>query len=117
MSLLSLLSKMFGNKSQRDLKEISPIVAKINEMGPQMQALSLDELRANIDKVRAEIASAIAVDQEAINDLKVKVEELPFEERQPLWDEIDKHEKNILDILETELNEHLPVVFATMRET
>ncbi len=108
---------MFGNKSQRDLKEISPIVAKINEMGPQMQALSLDELRANIDKVRAEIASAIAVDQEAINDLKVKVEELPFEERQPLWDEIDKHEKNILDILETQLNEHLPVVFATMRET
>ena len=49
--------------------------------------------------------------------LKIKVETLPFDERQPLWDQIDHHEKNILDTLENKLNEHLPVVFAVMRET
>ncbi|MDE6322392.1 MAG: preprotein translocase subunit SecA, partial [Muribaculaceae bacterium] len=37
--------------------------------------------------------------------------------RQPLWDQIDKHEKNILDIIEDKLNDPLPTVFAAMRET
>lgn len=117
MSLVSLLGKMFGNKSQRDLKEIRPIVDNINRLGEQMKTLTVDQLRGNIDNVRAEIAAAVEEDQSAIDRLKAEVEELPFEERQPLWDQVDKHEKNILDILEDQLNKHLPVVFATMRET
>ncbi|MDE5657757.1 MAG: preprotein translocase subunit SecA, partial [Muribaculaceae bacterium] len=117
MSLTSILSKFFGNKSQRDLKEIQPIVDSINAMGPEMQALTVDQLRERIDLVRADIAAAIKDDEEAIARTKEEVDKLPFDERQPLWDEIDKHEKNILDTLEDKLNEHLPVVFAVMRET
>ena len=117
MSLTSILSKFFGNKSQRDLKEIQPIVDKINALGPEMQSLTVDQLRERIDLVRADIAAAIKADEEAIAQTKEQVDSLPFDERQPLWDEIDKHEKNIIDTLEDKLNEHLPVVFAVMRET
>ena len=117
MSLTSILSKFFGNKSQRDLKEIQPIVDTINAIGPTLKSLSEDELRARIDTVRSAIAASIKDDEDAIARLKEEVEALPFDERQPLWDDIDKHEKNIIDTLEEQLNEHLPEVFAVMRET
>ncbi len=117
MSLNSFLSKIFGNKSTRDLKEIQPIVDKVKALGPEMAALSNDQLRAAITSVRQDIKDAISADEQAIAEKKVKIEELPFDERQPLWDEIDKHEKNILDTIEEKLNYHLPTVFAAMRET
>ena len=117
MSFTSLLNKLFGNKSQRDLKEIKPIVDKINALGPAMKELSNDELRAKIAEVRQALADSIAEDQKAIDELKIKIEELPFEERQPLWDNIDKREKNILETLDNELDRHLPVVYAAIRET
>ena len=117
MSLTSFLSKIFGNKSQRDLKEIRPIVDSIIALGPEMKELSNDGLRDRITAVRADIKAAIAPDEQAIKDKKEEIETLPFDKRQPLWDEIDRHEKNIIDTLETKLNEHLPVVFAAMRET
>ena len=117
MSFIQLLTKVFGNKSQRDLKSIQPIVNKIKALGPEMEALSNDELRGRIDAVRADIAAATAEDHKQIEALKASVESLPYDERQPVWDKIDKHEKNILDTIEDKLNEHLPVVFATLRET
>ena len=117
MSLQSILGKLFGNKSQRDLKEIKPIVDKINALGPSLTDLTNDQLRDKINQVRADIANAIKADEDSAAEIRSRVEDLPFDQRQPLWDEIDKHEKNILDILEDQLNEHLPIVFATMRET
>ena len=53
MSLQSILTKLFGNKSTRDLKEIKPIVDKINAIGPTLHDLTNDELRGKIDTVRA----------------------------------------------------------------
>ena len=117
MSILSILNKLFGNKSQRDLKEIQPIVDQINALGPEMKALTNDELRQTITDIKQELSSSVSADTEAIAEIKGKIEDLPFEERQPLWDEIDKREKNILDTFETELNRVLPKVFAAMRET
>ncbi|MGM9862212.1 MAG: preprotein translocase subunit SecA, partial [Muribaculaceae bacterium] len=117
MSLINFVSKLFGNKSQRDLKAIMPIVELIKAKEPEMQKLSNDELRARIDAVRADIDAAVKPAQDRINEIKAKVEQIPFDERQPLWDEIDKLEKDILDTLEKKLDEHLPEVFATVRET
>ncbi|MDE7142565.1 MAG: preprotein translocase subunit SecA, partial [Muribaculaceae bacterium] len=117
MSLTSFLGKIFGNKSQRDLREIKPIVDKINALGPGLKELTNDQLRHKIDEVRAEIAAATKADEDAIAEIRGRVEDLPFDQRQPLWDDIDRHEKNILETLETQLENHLPIVFATMRET
>ena len=117
MSFVQVLSKIFGNKSQRDLKAIRPIVEKINAIGPTLESISNDELRGRIDAVRADLAAATQADNAEITSLRETVETLPFEERQPIWDKIDKLEKNILDTLENKLNEHLPEVFAVIRET
>ena len=117
MSFTSILKKLFGDKSTRDLKAIAPILQKCKEQIPVAEQKSIDELRAAIDSVRADIAAAVAADEAAIAEIRTNIEDLPFDERQPLWDKIDAHEKNILDILEDKLNEHLPVVFATLRET
>ncbi len=117
MSFVTVLKKLFGDKSTRDLKAIQPILAKIKEQIPVVEKLDNDGLRARINEVRADIAAATAADNEAIAKLRGEVEALPFDQRQPLWDQIDAHEKKILDIIEDKLNEHLPIVFATMRET
>jgi preprotein translocase subunit SecA len=117
MSFTGLLSKLFGDKSSRDRKALQPIVDKINSLRPELEQLSNDELRHKIDEVRAIIDNATSADQKAIDELREKVETLPFDERQPLWDDIDRHEKNILDILDEQLDANLPIVFATLRET
>ena len=117
MNINAFLSKIFGNKSQRDLREIQPIVKKINALRPEMEALTADQLRQKINDVRAEIRAAVEPHETAIKELREKLESLPFDQRQPLWDEIDEHEKKSLDAIEDKLNENLPIVFATLRET
>ena len=117
MSFLSILNKLFGNKSQRDLKEIQPIVDKINALGSELKKLTNDQLRDKITGIREELAKAIKNDEDNITELRAKVEDLPFNERQPLWDKIDEHEKNIIETLDKELDRVLPEVFATLRET
>ncbi len=117
MSFTSVLKTIFGDKSKRDLKAIQPILQAVKAQIPRVATLDNDALRHEIDLVRQDIANAIAADNDAEAKLREEVESLPFDQRQPLWDKIDQHEKNILDIIENKLNEHLPVVFATLRET
>ena len=117
MSFTSFITKIFGNKSTRDLKEIEPIVKAIEALGPEVEQLTIDQLRGRIQSVRDDIKAATAPFETENAELRVKVEELPFDERRPIWDKIDANEKKILDTIEDKLNEHLPVVFAVLRET
>ena len=117
MSFTGFLSKIFGDKSSRDRKLLQPLVDRINAIGPDLKPLTNDELRARIDAVRADIDGATAEDRKAIEEARAIIETLPVDQRQHLWDEIDRREKNILDTLEKKLDEHLCEVFAVMRET
>ena len=117
MSFTSIISKLFGNKSTRDLKEIEPIVRQIEALEPEVKAMTIDQLRDRISEIRADIAASVAEPTEENARLRVEVEELPFDERQPLWDKIDRNEKVMLDTIEERLNHHLPMVFAVVRET
>ena len=117
MSFASFITKLFGNKSTRDLKEIEPIVKQIEALEPEVKALTIDQLRERITDIRADIMAAVAPQREENDRLKVEVEELPFDERQPVWDKIDRNEKIMLDTIEDKLNSHLPMVFAVIRET
>ncbi len=117
MSFTGFLSKIFGDKSSRDRKLLQPLVDRINAIGPDLKPLTNDELRARIDAVRADIDGATAEDRKAIEEARATIETLPVNQRQHLWDEIDRREKNILDTLEKKLDEHLCEVFAVMRET
>lgn len=117
MSFTGFLSKIFGDKSSRDRKLLQPLVDRINAIGPDLKPLTNDELRARIDAVRADIDGATAEDRKAIEEARATIETLPVDQRQHLWVEIDRREKNILDTLEKKLDEHLCEVFAVMRET
>ena len=117
MSFLDSLSKLFGDKYSRDQKALQPIVDKINALKPEMESLSNDELRHRIDVVREEIKQSTAKQYAEIDEIRGKVESLPIDQRQHLWEKVDSLEKKIIDILDEQLEKHLPVVFAAVRET
>ena len=117
MGVNDFLKKLFGNKSQRDLKEIQPIVDKINAIYPTLASLTNDELRASVTKVREELKASKADKEKEISDLKAEIETLDYDKREPLWEKVDSLKSEILDVLEKELDKHLPEVFAVVRET
>ncbi len=101
MSLESFLKSIFGSKAQRDRKHYLEYVNQyINPLAPKFEAMTNDELRQTVADIRADIHGAIKGDEDRIAELKEKIETLPLDERQPLWDEIDHLEKNIKDTLE-----------------
>lgn len=117
MGFNEILKSIFGNKSQRDLKKIMPVVAKINAIYPEIKALTNDELRARNTALRESLRARVAPQRAEIASLKAEIETLEYEKREPLWDRIDKLEKEILDELELGLNEILPEVFAIVKDT
>lgn len=117
MGFNDLLKKLFGNKSQRDLKEIEPYIQKIKAISPELEKLSNDELRHRIDVVKQHIQDSVADDRKRIAELKEHVETLDYDKRESTWEEIDKIEKEILKKIEDVLDESLPEVFAVMKET
>lgn len=93
MGLNDFLKKMFGNKSQRDIKEIEPYIKKIKAISPELEKLSNDELRARIDVVRGKLRDKVAADRERIATLKSEIENTDYDKRAPMWNEVDKLEK------------------------
>ena len=65
MSFNNFLKKLFGNKSQRDMKEIQPLVDKINSVYPEIAALSNDELRARTQAIMDSLQNAMLVPHES----------------------------------------------------
>ena len=117
MGINNFLSKIFGNKSTRDLKQIQPLVETIKRAYPEIEKLSNDELRAKSKEVRAYVQNSVADLRQQIAGIKAKVEDTPLEERAPLFAQIDKLEKEVLDKFENVLNEMMPVVFSIVKST
>jgi len=117
MGFNDFLSKMFGNKAQRDLREISPYVEKVKAVYPSITELTNDELRANSQRIKQKIADAVNEEKNKINELKAGIEELELEDRERVWAEIDSIEKVISDKQERVLDEVLPEVFAIVKDT
>ena len=116
-SLNKLLSSLFGNKAQRDMKEIKPIVEKVLAVEPEIQKLSNDELRAKTDEIKAQLQDLVKDERAHIDELNARIKQTEIDQRQPIFDEIDKTEKEILDIFEDGLNQVLPTVFAIVKDT
>ena len=104
MGFTDFIKSLFGDKSGRDLKKIMPIVDKIKAIYPEIEKLTNDELRARIDAVRNALKESVAPQREKIAELKQHVETLEYEEREPVWEKIDKLEKEVLDVLEDKLD-------------
>ena len=117
MNFNSILSALFGNKSSRDIKKIQPLVDKVKEAYPAIQALSNDELRAKSKEIQANVQGSVKELRQQIDALKAKIEETSIDEREPIFNQIDKLEKEVLDKLEEALNEVYPEVFSIVKET
>lgn len=117
--MLGFLTKIFGSKSERDIKALQPIVAQINEEYAKLSSISNDELRQKTIQFKETIAAALADIDAKIADTKQKAEDnnLSLAEKTALYDEVDALTKERDVELEKVLQQILPQAFAVIKET
>ncbi|PKQ60622.1 preprotein translocase subunit SecA [Labilibaculum filiforme] len=115
----SALGKLFGNKSDRDLKELSPYLGRIKEEYDRVITLSNDDLRGESDKLKQRIQDHIQAEKDEIQSLKDKIDAggVSINAREEIYDQIDGIEKKIDDKIEEVLEEILPTAFAVVKDT
>ena len=117
MDINKILSKLFGNKSTRDMKEIQPYVETIKKTYETIDQLDNDALRAKTKELQHQVQHSADDLREEINQLKEKIETLPIENREDVFNRIDKLEKEVLERFEEELNKIMPEAFSIMKST
>ena len=117
MGFNEFLSSIFGNKASRDMKEIKPWVEKVKAAYPEVAKLDNDGLRAKTEELKAYIRNSAAEQHAKVAELKASVENTELEQREALFAQIDKLEKEILDLYEKALDDVLPTAFAIVKDT
>ena len=117
MGFNEFLSSIFGNKSSRDMKEIQPWVDKIKAAYPEVAQLDNDALRARTEELKAYIRNSASEQRAKVEELKAGIENIELEKREEVFAQIDKIEKEILEIYEKALDEVLPVAFSIVKDT
>ena len=117
MNLNKFLQSLFGNKSTRDMKLIQPFVDKVKAAYPEIKELSNDDLRAKSKEIQKYVQDSANEQKKQIEDLKATIEATPIDERESIFNQIDKLEKEVLDIYEEALNEVMPVAFCIVKDT
>ena len=117
MGFNNVLKSLFGDKSTRDMKLIQPLVEKVKKANPEIHALDNDQLRAKTKEIQSYVQESAAEQKKQILELKSKIEDTPIEEREAIFNQIDKLDKEVLDIYEKALDEVMPVAFSIVKET
>ena len=118
MAVADILKKIFGSKSDRDMKAIKPYLQKVLAAYPEIDALSADGLRERSAALRAKIFEVEKPFEDRIAEIKARIEEdIPIEEKEALATESDKLVKDEDEAIEVILNELLPEAFAIMKST
>ena len=118
-SFLNIIGKIFGNKYDKDIKQITPIVDEINKQYEHLTNLTHDELRNKTKNFRKKIDDFISSERTQIQQLKEKAKskETNSEEKEILYKQIDNLENTIIKKIEEILNTILPSAFAVIKET
>src|SRR5574344_480406 len=117
MGFNDFLSKILGNKSTRDMKEIQPYVEKIKVAYKDIVPLSHDELRAKTDEIKQYVRDSAKDERAKVQELKDSIEGLELEDREAVFNQIDKLEKDILEIYEKALMDVMPIAFSIVKDT
>ncbi len=115
-----IFSKFLGNKSERDLKEVTPYAEAVKKVYDNIATLSNDGLRNKSAEFKVRIAKHIEAETAEIAALRGKVEtdpEMGIEEKETLFVEIDRLEKEKYTKIQEVLNDILPEAFAVVKET
>ena len=117
MNFNKILKSLFGDKSSRDMKLIQPLVEQVKAVYPEVQKLDNDALRARTKTLQKQVQNSANEQKKRIEELKATIENTPIDERADIFAQIDKIEKEVLEIYEGALNEVMPEVFAIVKET
>lgn len=117
--LLSIIGKLFGNKYDKDVKEIAPVIEQINIEYSKLNSLTNDELREKTNDFKNQITDFISAEKKKIDTLtkEAKISEVPTEEKEILYKEIDTLQETVISKTEEILNNILPQAFAVVKET
>ena len=117
--LLNIISKLFGNKYDKDVKEITPIIEKINFEFSKLSALTNDDLREKTSDFKNQITDFTSNEKQEIEELKkeANLATTPTDEKEGLYKKIDSLEELIITKTEEVLNLILPQAFAVVKET
>jgi len=117
--MLGFLAKIFGSKSERDIKALQPLVQQVNEEYSKLSSLSNDDIRNKTIEFKATIAEALAEIDAKIAETKSNAEsqELSLQEKTALYDEVDALGKERDVELEKVLTQIMPAAFAVVKET
>lgn len=117
--LNTVLKLVFGNKSQKDIKVIMPIIEKIKDAEKEISKLSNDGLRKKTLEFKEKITDATHTHVEEIKALKEQStsEGIDIYDKEEIYTKIDRLEKEIYTISEEILEEITPEAFAIIRET
>ncbi len=118
MAIADILKKIFGSKSDRDMKAIRPVLDQILAIYPEIDKLSNDELRAHSQALKDQIAAVEKPFEDRIAEIKLEMEkDIPVEEKEALATESDKLVKDEDTAIEEILNQLLPEAFAIVKST
>ena len=118
--MANFLSKLFGTKSDRDLKEVKPFLDATLKIYPEIQKLDNDQLRAKTIEFKERIRKEVEAEENELSTLRQRIEEeydMPVAEKEELYKRIDKLEKESYDKTQKVLNEILPEAFSVVKET
>ncbi|CAM3564512.1 preprotein translocase subunit SecA [Zobellia roscoffensis] len=119
MSFLNSILKVFvGDKSEKDVKELQPLVEQIRSFEKQLEGLSHDELREKTNTFKLKIAEDISEFTKKISELEEEVKaSTDIDKNEDIYAEIDKLKEESYNVSEKTLNEILPIAFAVVKET
>ena len=118
MALVDIIKKVFGSKSERDMKQVKPILEKVLAAYKDIDKLSNDELRARTEELKKKIREREDPFEKRIAEIKDHLEsDIPVSEKEKLATESDKLVKEEDEEIEKVLNEILPEAFAIMKST
>lgn len=118
MGITSILTKLFGNKSERDIKEVTPFVEKTKVEFAKLASLTNDQLREQSIELQQIIQDSIKDENAKIANLRSTISaESDMEKKEDLYNQIDKLEEQIDEKIATVLDEILPRAFAIMKDT
>ncbi|MFL2995962.1 MAG: preprotein translocase subunit SecA [Cytophagales bacterium] len=117
--MFGFLKNILGSKSDKDLKDLYPMVDKINSEFDKLKNISDEDLRNKTDLFKKQINDNLKDTNSEIKDLKKKYKEpkISLSEKEVLLNDIDKIEESQNEIIEKTLNEILPQAFAVIKET
>lgn len=119
-SINKTLKKIIGNKSDRDIKGIMPLVSEINAIFDTLSSLSHDQLRDKTAEFKSKIEDYIREEKEQIEQLRIQVDadhNMDLLQKEAMYGDIDNLEKTITEKIEVVLNDILPEAFAVLKET